>query len=129
MPKNLRQRSLAEKVSFSVSLSIVGIIIALICYTWVTGDSNPPILSVTESRVRQVNSQYYVPFTVTNYGGETAESVEIVAKLTLSREIVETGRQQIDFLSRKEERSGEFIFSKDPQQGKLVIRVASYKLP
>ena len=127
MPKNLLRRSLAEKVSFSISLSVVGIIIALIGYVWVTGDSNPPILSVTESSVRQVNSQYYVPFTVTNYGGETAEAVEIVAELT-SRQ-VETGRQQIDFLSRKEERSGEFIFSQDPQQGKLTIRVASYKSP
>ena len=129
MAKNPLRRSLAEKVSFSISLFIVGIIIALICYTWVTGDNNSPVLSVTESSVRQVNSQYYVPFTVTNYGGETAASVEIVAELTLSPEVVETGTQQIDFLSRQEERSGEFIFSQDPQQGELTIRVASYRLP
>ncbi|WP_019504013.1 TIGR02588 family protein [Pleurocapsa sp. PCC 7319] len=130
MQKNYWRRSLAEKVSFGISLSIVGIIVALVCYTWITGDNNPPILSVTtDSNIRQVNQQYYIPFTVNNYGGETAESVEIVANLLFKDRIAETGRQQIDFLSREEKRSGEFIFSHDPQQGELTIRVASYKLP
>lgn len=64
-----------------------------------------------------------------NYGGETAESVEVVASLIVKEHTVETGRQQIDFLSRHEERLGEFIFSRDPQQGRLNIRVASYKSP
>ena len=129
MPKNPWRRSLAEKVSFSVSLSIVGIIVALVCYTWVTGDTNPPILSVTTAKVRQIDRQYYVPFTVVNSGGETANSVEIIARLASDSTTIETGRQQIDFLSRKEERSGEFIFSRDPSQGELLVRVASYKQP
>ena len=129
MPKNPWRRSLAEKVSFSVSLSIVGIIIALVCYIWVTGDTNPPVLSVTTAEVRQINQQYYVPFTVVNSGGETANSVEVVAQLASDSTTVETGKQQIDFLSRKEERSGEFIFSRDPRQGELSVRVASYQQP
>lgn len=129
MQKNPWRRTLAEKVSFSVSLSIVSIIIALVCYIWITGDSNPPILSVITTEVRQVDRQYYVPFTVRNFGGETANSVEVTARLFIDSETIETGRQQIDFLSRKEERSGEFIFSRDPRRGKLAIRVASYKQP
>lgn len=128
--KNYWRRSLAERVSFGISLSIVGLIVALVCYAWITGDNNPPILSITtDSNIREVNQQYYIPFTVNNDGGETAESVEIVANLLFKDQITETGRQQIDFLSREEKRSGEFIFSHDPQQGELTIRVASYKLP
>lgn len=130
MAQNPWRKSVAERVSFGVSLFIVGIIISLVCYTWITGDNNPPILSIiTESPIRQVNQQYYVPFTVVNYGGETAESVEIIAHLKLKDNPVEFGRQQIDFLSRQERRAGEFIFTRDPQQGELNIRVASYKLP
>ena len=129
MPKNLWRRSLAEKVSFGLSLSIVGIIVGLICYTWITGDTNPPILSVTTSEIRQVKQQYYVPFTVSNYGGEAANAVEVVGELSIAEETVETGNQQIDFLSRHEKRSGEFIFNRDPQQGKLTVRVASYQQP
>lgn len=129
MSKNPLRRSPAEKVSFSVSLFIVGMIIALVCYIWVTGDSNPPILSVSTSKVRQVNQQYYVPFTVSNFGGKTASSVEVVGELSLAQKTLESGRQEIDFLSRQEERSGEFIFSHNPQLSELTVRVASYKQP
>jgi uncharacterized protein (TIGR02588 family) len=129
MKKNSWSRSPAEKVSFIISLSIITIVIALVCFAWITGDTNPPVLSVTTAQIRKINQQYYVPFTVTNYGGETAESVEVVAELFFDEEVIQTGNQQIDFLSRKEQRSGEFIFDRDPQQGDLKIRVASYKLP
>lgn len=130
MPSNNRNQSFAERVSFSVSLFIVGIVISLVCYTWMTGDNDPPILSITtESSVRQANEQYYVPFSIINSGGSTAEAVEIVAQLSLPEQPSETGRQQINFLSRQEKRSGEFIFSHNPKQGKLTIRVASYQLP
>ena len=85
-------------------------------------------MTITTSEIRQVDRQYYVPFTVSNSGGETANSVEVVAQLFTDID-TETGTQQIDFLSRKEKRSGEFIFSQDPRQGKLTVRVASYKQP
>ena len=130
MPKKAKKRSLAERVSFSISLFIVSIIFFLVCFAWITGDNNPPVLSVkTGSDIRHIEEQYYLPFTITNSGGETVESVEIVAKLLSNDEEIETGRQQVDFLSRQEERSGEFIFNHDPHRGKLTIRVASYKLP
>ena len=123
------RRTLAEKVSFSVSLLIVSIIVTLVCYTWITGDTNPPILSITTSEARQVNQQYYVPFTVSNFGGDTANSVEVTAELSIDPETVESGTQEIDFLSRQEKRSGEFIFSRNPLEGKLTVRVASYQQP
>lgn len=125
----LRQ-SLAEKVSFFTSLFIFATIIALISYTWLTGDTNPPTLSVTTgTNIRQAEEQYYVPFTVSNVGGSTAESVEVIARLLSNDGNIETGSQQINFLSRKEQRKGEFIFTHNPQLGQLTIRVASYKLP
>jgi uncharacterized protein (TIGR02588 family) len=129
MAKKFKRRSLAEKVSFTVSLSIVSTIVILVCYAWATGDTNPPTLTITTSEIRQIDRQYYVPFTVSNSGGETANSVEVTAQLLSDLETIETGTQQIDFLSRKEQRSGEFIFSHDPRRGKLTVRVASYKQP
>ena len=129
MPKKFKRRSQAEKVSFIVSLSIVSTIAILVCYAWITGDTHPPTLIVTTSEIRQVDRQYYVPFTVTNSGGTTANLVEVVAQLFTDIETTETGTQQIDYLSRKEERSGEFIFSRDPRQGQLTVRVASYQEP
>ena len=129
MPKKVKRRSTAEQFSFIISLSIVSTIVILICYTWISGDSEPPVLSVMTSPTRQVNKQYYVPFTVTNSGGKTANSVEVVAQLQITPEDWQVGRQKIDFLSRQETHSGEFIFGRDPQLGKLTVRVASYQEP
>ena len=130
MQKRARGKSQAERVSFGVSLLIVSLLFFLVCFSWITGDNNPPVLSVTvDSNIRQAEKQYYLPFTVENSGGETVEAVEIVARLSSANDEIETGRQQIDFLSRQEKRSGEFVFDRDPNRGKLTVRVASYKLP
>ena len=129
MANKFSKRSLAEKVSFLISLFIVSTIVILICYTWISGDTKPPVLSIETFETRQVNKQYYVPFTVSNSGGTTANLVEVEAQLSIPSEDLQSGRQQIDFLSRQETHSGEFIFTKDPQLGELKIRVTSYQEP
>lgn len=124
------RRSVAEKVSFAISLIILGFILALLVYSWITENGQPPLLEAKiDGKIYQENLQFYVPFVVTNEGGKTAESVEITAQLTLSEEEMETGSQQIDYLSAGEKQSGAFIFSTDPSLGKLQLRVASFKLP
>jgi uncharacterized protein (TIGR02588 family) len=124
------RRSLAEWVTFGIASAIVSVVIGLIIYTWLVKKADPPILSVTrEEKIRKVSGQYYVPFTLKNQGGKTAESVHVVAKLELSNRIEESGEQEVDFLSSGEKQDGAFIFSQDPRKGKLTIRVVSYKLP
>lgn len=127
--KSPQNRSLAEWVTFYISLAIVGLIIGLIVYCWVREENRPPILSVSLEPQQQIEGQYYLPFTVKNSGDQTAESVEIIAELTLKDDLKESGNQHIDFLSSGETTSGAFVFSRDPQQGVLVTRVASYKHP
>lgn len=123
-------RFLAEIVTFGIALFILAIIIGLVGYIWVNEDDKPPILSVSKRQiVREVNGQFYVPFEIVNDGGETAESVQVVAELEIGGKVVETAEQQIDFLSSSEKEEGAFIFTKNPRQGKLIVRVASYKSP
>jgi uncharacterized protein (TIGR02588 family) len=123
-------RSLAEMVTFGIALFILAIIVGLVGYIWANEDDKPPILSVSKKQiVREVNGQFYVPFEIVNDGGETAESVQIIAELDIGGKVVETAEQQIDFLSSSEKEEGAFIFTKNPRQGKLIVRVASYKSP
>ncbi|BAT52059.1 hypothetical protein NOS3756_09900 [Nostoc sp. NIES-3756] len=123
-------RSLAEIVTFGIALFILAIIIGLVGYIWLNEDDKPPMLSVSKKQiVREVNGQFYVPFEIVNDGGETAESVQVVAELEIGGKVVETAEQQIDFLSSSEKEEGAFIFTKNPRQGKLIVRVASYKSP
>jgi uncharacterized protein (TIGR02588 family) len=119
----------AEWITFAIALLIVLSIIGLVLYTWFTQDKQPPVLSITRGEIREAQGQFYVPFKVTNTGGETAESVQVIGKLRLNEEIEESGEQQIDFLSGGESEEGAFIFTHNPQNGEIVLRVASYKLP
>lgn len=124
------QRSSAEWVTFSVASFILAIIVSLVVYTWLDDENQPPILSVSQKEtLREIDGQFYLPFEIVNTGGETAESVQILAELEINGKVVETGEQQIDFLSRGEKEEGAFIFSKNPRQGKLTLRVSSYKSP
>jgi uncharacterized protein (TIGR02588 family) len=123
------RRSSAEWVTFGVSVAILSTVIGLVLYVWLGQQRKPPILSVTyQNEIRTANGQFYVPFTLTNTGGETVESVRVLAELETNSG-KEEGEQEIDFLSSGEEQEGAFIFSKNPMQGKLTLKVTSYKLP
>jgi uncharacterized protein (TIGR02588 family) len=123
-------RSLAEWFTFGIASAILATVIGLIIYIWVTKKEQPPILSISrEKAIQNVNGQFYVPFILKNQGGETAESVHVIANLKLKNETEESGEQEIDFLSSGEKQEGAFIFSQNPQKGKLTIRIVSYKLP
>jgi len=123
------QRSPAEWTTFGIATVIVAAIAGLVIWDWLTAQNQPPVLTVSQTgTVRTAKGQFYVPFSVTNSGGETAESVQVMADLQLKGK-EETGEQQIDFLSAGETAEGAFIFSQNPQRGELTLRISSYKLP
>ncbi len=125
-----KKRTPAEWVTFAIACFILFTLTGLVLYNWVTKTEEPPIISVTRNTpIRESQGQFYVPFTVTNTGGETAELVQIIAELRVNGEVLEAGDQQIDFLSSGETQEGAFIFSRDPRQGELIVRSTSYKLP
>lgn len=125
-----RQRISPEWITFTIASFVIAIIVGLVLFIWVTQNNQPPVISVTlEESIRQEQGKYYVPFTVTNAGGGTAESVQVIGELRVNGEVEEYGEQQIDFLSSNEKEEGAFVFNRDPEQGELLIRVASYKLP
>jgi uncharacterized protein (TIGR02588 family) len=124
------KRTPAEWVTFGIASLILATIATLVVYLWVTKQDTPPVLSVTQNeKIREVDGQFYVPFELTNTGGETAESIQVIAELRIAGKVEETGEQQIDFLSSREVEEGAFVFRQDPAQGELTLRVASYKLP
>ena len=123
-------RSFAEWLSFGISSLIVGTTAGLVIYSWTTGRNSPPILAIQRTEpIREVDGQFYVPFEISNTGGETAESLQVIAELKVKTAVQESGDLQIDFLSRGETEKAAFVFKTDPRKGDLVLRVASYKVP
>lgn len=129
MMEKRQPRSIAEWVTFSIASTILSAISGLVLYVWISDRHEPAALSVEQSEIRQTGGKFYVPFEVTNTGGETVESVQIVAELKTGDRVLESGDQQIDFLSKGEKEEGAFVFQRDPRQGNLIVRVASYKIP
>jgi uncharacterized protein (TIGR02588 family) len=129
--KPKQPRSLAEQVSFSIAALILASLIGGVVHLGLGKREQVPANPVItrEQPIFELSDQYHVPFELTNQGDVTAESVQVIAELRLGDEVIESGEQRIDFLSSRETESGTFLFSRDPRQGELVIRVASYKHP
>ncbi len=128
--KQRKKRSPTEWVTFSIALLILASIVGLVLYSWLKVGEHPPVLEIEHSgNVRQVDGNFYVPFTITNKGGETADAVQVTAELRINGEVKESGEQQIDFLAGGEAEEGVFLFSRNPQNGELILRVASYQKP
>jgi uncharacterized protein (TIGR02588 family) len=120
----------AEWVTFAISLVIVLCVVGLVLFAWLTQDRQPPVISIVRSEpIREVQGQFYVPFKITNTGGGTAEAVQVIGELRINGQVAEGGEQQIDFLSGGETEEGAFVFTRNPQDGEIALRVASYKLP
>lgn len=123
-------RSAAEWISFSFASLILGTIAGLVVYAWATERDRPPTLSVRQTdSIRQENGQFYIPFEVVNTGGQTAESVQVIAELKKNNEVEESGDLQIDFLAQNETETGAFVFNQNPRSGELTLRIGSYKVP
>lgn len=125
-----RRRSLAEWITFGVASLILLLLIGLVLYDWQMSQNRPPAFQVEVAEAaRFTDGGYYIPFTITNTGGRIARTVQVIAELHLEGTADESGEQQIDFLSGHERKRGSFVFTHNPQDGELVIRVASYGLP
>ncbi|MCU0547918.1 MAG: TIGR02588 family protein [Leptolyngbya sp. Prado105] len=128
--KEKTPRSWAEWVTLGIASSILSAIAGLVIYVWMSDLYEPPAIALEQNlEIRQTDGKFYVPFEVTNTGGETVESLQVIAELRINDQIVESGDQQFDFLSKDEKEEGAFVFQRDPRLGNLTVRVASYKIP
>lgn len=124
------RRPLAEWVSFGVAAAILAAVAGLVVYLWWSAPGAEPVLAVEQTgAVREAGGQFYVPFAVSNRGGATAESVVVQAELEVGGEAVEEGAQEFSFLAGGETEEGGFVFTRDPREGELRLRVGSYSLP
>jgi len=125
-----KSRSIAEWVTLTLSTLVLTVIVALVLYDWQLSKNLPPAFQVeTTEATRLTEGRYYVPFTLQNTGGRIARTVQVIAELHLPDDEDETGEQQFDFLSGNERKKGGFVFEHNPEEGELVVRVASFGLP
>ncbi|HVF75174.1 MAG TPA: hypothetical protein VM938_08995 [Acidimicrobiales bacterium] len=121
-------RSAAEWATFAVSVLILLVLVGLIAKE--AGEPDRPALPevVETGPVERHGERFLVPVVIRNTGGATAESVQIVAELTIGAEVTEAD-QTVEFLARDESAEVAFVFDEDPAGGTLDVRVVGFTVP
>lgn len=121
-------RSAAEWVTFAVSVVILLALVGLIATK--AGEPDRPALPrvVETGPVERHGDRFLVPVKVRNEGGATAETVQVVAELTVGPDVVEAD-QSVEFLAPDETAEVAFVFEEDPATGRLDVRVAGFTVP
>ncbi len=124
-----RGRSAAEWTTLTVSIILILGLLALVTYVSVTGGNELPIVEARPlpEEIRHEGESYYLPVSVTNRGGRTAEEVLIMAELVTGDGSTEETEFTLDFLAGGETREGTAVFTTDPLSGELTIDVASFQ--
>jgi uncharacterized protein (TIGR02588 family) len=121
----------AEWVTLAVSSLLVFGLVALTSYLYLTASTDPAAVTVQPSlsEVYQSGNRFYVPVTVRNTGGETAEEVRVRITLTDAAGHIETSDFQIQFLAGGGSNRAVASFGSDPRQGQLDAAVVSFLKP
>jgi uncharacterized protein (TIGR02588 family) len=123
--------SFAEWVTLAVSSLLVLGLVALTSYLYLTASTDPAAVTVQPSLsdVYQAGNRFYLPVTVLNSGGKTAEEVRLRVTLTDAAGHTETSDFQIQFLAGGGSNRAVAAFGSDPRQGQLDAAVVSFLEP
>lgn len=125
------ERTTAERVTFVISSLILATIVGLAIWAGIrTGDDSPTFeIQIHWEAIRETNTGYYVPITVSNSGGETAQDVTIMGELDVGATTPETAEVTFMFMAGGETEQAELVFASDPRLGDLVVRPSSFVVP
>lgn len=120
-------RSPAEWITFAVASMVVAAVVLAIGIE-IPGSKTPahPVVHTADAVAR--GADFSVAVTVENEGQKTAQNVQVEASLdTGSGE--ETSDQVVAFLAGQASEELVFIFSSDPGEGRLRVRVTGFLDP
>lgn len=131
MSESSSERTAAERITFLASLAVLVAILLLALWAGMrTGDGEPVIaIDIHLDQMSSDESGFYVPVTVTNTGGETAQDVVITGELDIKEDQPEFAEATFNFLAGGESEQAVLIFSTDPTSGVLIVRPTSFVVP
>lgn len=118
--------SRAEWVSLGVSLVILGLLVGLVIFVWLSPADRPARFEVRQGQTRIEGNSYYVDFTIKNKGDQTGERVKVKGFITVDGRREEASTT-FDFVPGRSEEQGVLIFEHEPSG--LVIRAVSCQIP
>lgn len=128
---NDKQRSIAEWTTLAMSVLIVAGMIAAVSWLNFRGNEEPPVVVVEPhlDAIREDESGYYLPVTITNNGDTTVAEAMVLGELDSGEGEPETAEITIPFLAGGESVGGAFVFRSNPAEGELTTGATSYTDP
>lgn len=125
------QSTTAERITLSISVVILLSILAVAIWSNMQTGQDPPdiVVEADIENVRETDSGFYVPITIKNNGGMTAQDAVIAGELDLGDGEPETAEITIAYLAGGEEEAAELIFSAHPNDGDFSVVPISYLQP
>jgi uncharacterized protein (TIGR02588 family) len=127
-----RRKSLAEWVTLSLSVLVVGALIVVALAEEARrqeGDGAPLQITFDTEQAAARDETFYIPYTVTNTGSEAISSAEIWIDIYDGERVVESAEINVQFLPLQGTQDGTFVTTRDPASHALRSRVESLQFP
>ena len=117
------ERTRAEWITLAVSILIVLSVTGYIVYDLVAGSNVDPTIEVIPhyEEMRAEQGAFYLPITVVNHGGRTAEDVSIQFLLQGTEGRSQSTSLTFRFLAPGERSEAVLIFDDNPEEGRLLF--------
>lgn len=131
MSENTSGRTSAEKITLVFSLLVLVLIVSLAAWANAQVGNKEPLIEVEIhlENTRETDSGYYVPITVVNSGGLTAQDVVVTGELDIGEDEPQTAEITITYLAGGESAEAELVFSSNPREGDLTVDPTSFVYP
>lgn len=121
---------LLEWVSAAIGLVIAAVMFGLLIYeALVQRPGVPPLIEVEPSALVKAGNQYVLELKVRNVARRTASAVQVEGVLKTGGEKVETSTATLDYVPGESRRNAALIFTNDPRNYRLALRVTGFSRP
>lgn len=109
--------------------AVVLALLAFLAYQALAVSDTGPQLSAAVSKVERAGDHFVAHVRVDNDGNEAARDVNVSGELSANGKTLQEASTTISYLPPTSFRRAALLFTKDPRQVKLTVRVAGYELP
>jgi uncharacterized protein (TIGR02588 family) len=120
---------LVEWVSAGLGLAITGVMFGFLALEAAQQDGVPPLLNVVPVSLVQAPGQYVVEFEVRNDSATTGAAVQVEGTLKQGGSDVETSTASLSYVPGESSQRGGLVFTRDPRDYRLELRVTGYERP
>lgn len=126
-----RQRApLLEWASAALGLLILAVMVGLLMMEALhSSERTPPVMLVQPTGFAAHTGHYIVEIEVANRSRSTGAAVQVEGSLNQGGQPAETSTATFDYVPGLSKRRGGLVFSKDPRQFELELRVTGYERP